>query len=101
MPTGDSRPILLPTEQVETQRSIRLLDLKKPYDTHKIGVLYVRKGQKMEQEILSNTFGSIRYMQFLSVRLSLPSCAMLVSKIPAVLHAHKLITIMFNENEAL
>lgn len=72
MPTDESRPILLPTEQAETQRSIRLLDLIKPYDTHKIGVLYVRKGQRREQDILSNTFGSLRYMQFLSVRLKIP-----------------------------
>lgn len=72
MSSDDSRPILLPTEQVETQRSIRLLDLIKPYDTHKIGVLYVRKGQTREQDILSNTFGSLRYMKFISVRLCIP-----------------------------
>lgn len=72
MPTDDSRPILLPTEQIEMHRSLKLLDLIKPCDTHKIGVLYVRKGQTQEQEILSNTFGSLRYMRFLYVMLWIP-----------------------------
>lgn len=100
MPIDDSRPILLPTEQVETQRSIRLLDLIKPYDTHKIGILYVRKGQTMEQDILSNTFGSLRYMQFLSVRLWNPLVCRQIFKFPTMLHClNKSITITFSENK--
>ncbi|XP_045114587.1 tuberin-like [Portunus trituberculatus] len=66
MPTDDSRPILLPTRQAETQRSISLLDFIRPHEAHKIGVLYVRKGQKTEQEILSNSGGSMRYTRFIS-----------------------------------
>ncbi|XP_063888918.1 tuberin-like isoform X2 [Scylla paramamosain] len=66
MPTDDSRPILLPTGQAETQRSISLLDFIRPHDAHKIGVLYVRKGQTTEQEILSNSSGSTRYTRFIS-----------------------------------
>lgn len=71
MSQGELRAILLQTEQIETYRSIRLLDLIKPYDTHKIGVLYVRKGQKEEKDILSNSFGSLRYIQFLYVRFQI------------------------------
>ncbi|CAG9838719.1 unnamed protein product [Diabrotica balteata] len=37
-----------------------------PYETHKIGVLYVREGQiHSEVEIYKNRFGSLRYVQFL------------------------------------
>ncbi|KAK8393730.1 hypothetical protein O3P69_006795 [Scylla paramamosain] len=52
--------------QAETQRSISLLDFIRPHDAHKIGVLYVRKGQTTEQEILSNSSGSTRYTRFIS-----------------------------------
>ena len=69
MATDDSRPILLPSNQEEIRRSIMLLDFIKPLDTHKIGVLYVRQKQTTEQEILSNFFGSLRYAEFLMVRM--------------------------------
>lgn len=37
-----------------------------PFETHKIGVLYVGRGQTHnEVEILSNRYGSMRYMDFI------------------------------------
>nr|XP_045602296.1 tuberin-like isoform X2 [Procambarus clarkii] len=62
----DDRPILLSTDQVEITRALDLIDYIKPQETHKIGVLYARKGQTTEREILSNTFGSLRYMYCIS-----------------------------------
>lgn len=47
-------------------KAIPLLDLIPPYETHKIGVLYVGQGQNnKETEILRNRHGSFRYTQFL------------------------------------
>ncbi|XP_047476530.1 tuberin-like isoform X2 [Penaeus chinensis] len=62
---GSDRPLLVPTQQQEIQRAVRVLDLMRPQETHKIGVLYVGPGQTTEQEILRNSFGSLRYMTFL------------------------------------
>lgn len=59
------KPVLLPTHLPEMQRAMRVLDLIRPQETHKIGVLYVGQGQRTEQEILRNSFGSLRYMLFL------------------------------------
>ncbi|XP_045114580.1 tuberin-like isoform X4 [Portunus trituberculatus] len=59
------KPVLLPTHLPEMQRAMRVLDLIRPQETHKIGVLYVGRGQHTEQEILRNSFGSLRYMLFL------------------------------------
>lgn len=43
-----------------------MLDLIPPFETHKIGVLYVGPGQcSNETEILKNRYGSYRYTQFL------------------------------------
>lgn len=48
------------------QRTINVLDYIPPYETHKIGVLYVGPGQaNSEVEILRNQFGSVRYAEFL------------------------------------
>lgn len=66
--SNSEKPALLPTQLPEMQRAMRVLDLIRPQETHKIGVLYVGKGQRTEQEILKNTFGSLRYMLFLQVR---------------------------------
>ena len=60
--------MLLPTHLPEMQRAMRVLDLIRPQETHKIGVLYVGQGQRTEQDILRNSFGSLRYMLFLQVR---------------------------------
>ncbi|XP_055707088.1 tuberin isoform X2 [Phlebotomus papatasi] len=47
-------------------KAIALLDLIPPFETHKIGVLYVGSGQcNNETEILKNRFGSFRYAEFL------------------------------------
>ncbi|XP_050694251.1 tuberin-like isoform X2 [Eriocheir sinensis] len=63
--SNTEKPVLLPTHLPEMQRAMRVLDLIRPQETHKIGVLYVGKGQRTEQEILKNSFGSLRYMLFL------------------------------------
>lgn len=47
-------------------KAITLLDLIPPFETHKIGVLYVGPGQcANETDILKNRYGSYRYTQFL------------------------------------
>ena len=49
------------------ERAIKCLDRIPPYDTHKIGVIYVGPGQHdNEAAILGNVYGSSRYMTFLS-----------------------------------
>lgn len=57
-------PVLLPSSE-SMERAIKVLDHIPPYNTHKIGVVYVGEGQSTEQVILSNTHGSSRYQQFL------------------------------------
>ncbi|KAI5700688.1 hypothetical protein M8J75_002012 [Diaphorina citri] len=60
----NEKPILVSNEQ--GKRAISNLDWIPPYETHKVGVLYVGPGQgNSEQEILRNQYGSIRYMDFL------------------------------------
>ena len=46
-------------------RSLRVLDYVLPYDTHKIGVIYVGPGQSTEEEFLMNRYGSPDYTNFL------------------------------------
>ncbi|CAI8045482.1 Tuberin [Geodia barretti] len=58
-------PLLLPSDEA-TARAIKLLDRIPPYTTHKIGVVYVCRGQMSETAILANTSGSSRYQHFLS-----------------------------------
>ncbi|XP_060567265.1 tuberin-like isoform X2 [Ruditapes philippinarum] len=58
-------PLLLPNNDT-TERAIKMLDHIYPYETHKIGVIYVGPNQsKDEKAILSNTYGSDRYMKFI------------------------------------
>ena len=58
-----SPPLLVPNN---IHTAIKNLDRIPPYETHKIGVLYVGKGQAgKEAEILANEHGSVRYMEFL------------------------------------
>ncbi|CAG2101678.1 unnamed protein product [Medioppia subpectinata] len=60
-----TKPILLPKNEA-IDRSLKNLDRITPYETHKIGVLYVGAGQaKDKTAILSNPFGSLRYIKFL------------------------------------
>lgn len=59
------RPILVECNDV-IQRALKILDHIPPYETHKMGVLYVREGQiNSEVEIFKNRFGSLRYVEFL------------------------------------
>ncbi|XP_041134002.1 tuberin-like isoform X2 [Polyodon spathula] len=61
-----NKPLLLPKSQL-VDRTVKVLDQMPPYDTHKIGVVYVGEGQiNNEVAILSNEYGSYRYAQFLT-----------------------------------
>ncbi|CAH1794876.1 unnamed protein product [Owenia fusiformis] len=63
------RPVLLSTTDVQLNRTIKNLDRIYPYNTHKIGVLYVGPDQVNDEiAILSNQCGcgSTRYGQFLA-----------------------------------
>ncbi|CAG2164408.1 unnamed protein product [Oppiella nova] len=60
-----TKPILLSKNEA-IDRSLKVLDRITPYETHKIGVLYVGPGQEKDKTaILSNPFGSLRYIKFL------------------------------------
>ncbi|KAA8595134.1 hypothetical protein FQN60_012269, partial [Etheostoma spectabile] len=60
-----NKPLLLPKTQV-IDRAVKVLDQMPPYDTHKIGVVFVGAGQvNNEVAILSNEYGSNRYTAFL------------------------------------
>ncbi|CAG9773906.1 unnamed protein product [Ceutorhynchus assimilis] len=59
------KPLIVGTSDV-VNRSINLLDKVPPYEMHKVGVIYIREGQvNNEAEILRNSFGSLRYIEFL------------------------------------
>lgn len=58
-------PILL-AEDDTTNRALGVLDRTPVVDFHKIGVVYVGKGQSKEGEILGNTHGSSEYTKFLT-----------------------------------
>nr|XP_061792196.1 tuberin-like [Nerophis lumbriciformis] len=61
-----NKPLLLPKTQV-IDRAVKVLDQMPPYDTHKIGVIFVGVGQvNNEVAILSNEYGSNRYAAFLT-----------------------------------
>ncbi|XP_016369598.1 tuberin [Sinocyclocheilus rhinocerous] len=61
-----NKPLLLPKSQL-IDRAVKVLDQMPPYDTHKIGVVFVGAGQATnEVSILSNEYGSNRYAQFLT-----------------------------------
>ncbi|KAK2584988.1 hypothetical protein KPH14_008518 [Odynerus spinipes] len=63
--TTTEKPLLVP-QTTAVQRAVTNLDRIQPYETHKIGVLYVGPGQASnEVEILANQHGSVRYMEFL------------------------------------
>lgn len=60
------KPLLVGSSQI-VQRALKVLDIIPPYETHKVGVIYIGPGQcNNETEILRNGFGSVRYMEFLS-----------------------------------
>ncbi|KAM8842478.1 tuberin isoform 1-T2 [Synchiropus picturatus] len=61
-----NKPLLLPKTQV-IERAVKVLDQMPPYDTHKIGVVFVGAGQvSNEVAILSNEYGSNRYAALLT-----------------------------------
>lgn len=61
----NEKPLVVDTSQV-IQRSLKVLDCIPPYETHTIGVIFIRQGQAgNETDILRNCFGSHRYVQFL------------------------------------
>ncbi|XP_048871458.1 tuberin isoform X1 [Brienomyrus brachyistius] len=61
-----NKPLLLPKSEL-IDRTVKVLDQMPPYDTHKIGVVFVGAGQvNNEASILSNEYGSNRYTQFLT-----------------------------------
>ncbi|CAM4470418.1 unnamed protein product [Leuciscus chuanchicus] len=61
-----NKPLLLPKTQL-IDRAVKVLDQMPPYDTHKIGVVFVGTCQaNNEVSILSNEYGSNRYAQFLT-----------------------------------
>ncbi|XP_068177466.1 tuberin isoform X2 [Antennarius striatus] len=61
-----NKPLLLPKTPV-IDRAVKVLDQMPPYDTHKIGVVFVGAGQvSNEVSILSNEYGSNRYAAFLT-----------------------------------
>ena len=49
-----------------TDRFIRQLESNQVVDSHKIGVIFVGRGQSNESDILGNTHGSPQYVRFLS-----------------------------------
>lgn len=58
------KPIQLERNEL-LKRSLGIFDRITPYETHKIGVLYVGPGQMNRSEILANRIGSFRYSKFL------------------------------------
>ncbi|EZA62622.1 Tuberin, partial [Ooceraea biroi] len=63
--TTTEKPLLVP-QTTAIQRAVTNLDRIQPYETHKIGVLYVGPGQASNEiEILANQHGSLRYTEFL------------------------------------
>ena len=61
---SSSLPLLLPNDE-SISRALSVLDKTPVVDLHKIGVLFVGKGQETESEILSHSCGSKSYNEFL------------------------------------
>lgn len=58
-------PILLPKDN-KLDKTLSNFDHITPYETHKVGVIYVAKNQAdSRQAIFSNKYGSLRYYEFL------------------------------------
>ena len=58
--------MLVNTSNKSIESSLKILDRIYPHETHKIGILYVGPGQANDEiAILANTFGSLRYADFL------------------------------------
>jgi hypothetical protein len=64
IPFTDETPLLVhPTPTL--QRALSVLDYMPPFETHKLGVLFVGKGQRTEAELFANQRGSVYYSRFL------------------------------------
>ncbi|ORY85548.1 hypothetical protein BCR37DRAFT_377225 [Protomyces lactucae-debilis] len=61
---GNDKPLLLPDDDT-TRRAIGTFDRIPVVDFHKIGIIYVGRGQREQAEILANTHGSLDYVEFL------------------------------------
>ena len=63
----NEKPLLVPSSTSHIiERSVKVLSCIPPFETHKVGIVYVGVGQcNNELEILKNRFGSVRYMNFL------------------------------------
>ncbi|RWS15931.1 Tuberin-like protein, partial [Dinothrombium tinctorium] len=60
------KPILLPRNDPTIAATFNVIDFTLPYETHKIGVVYIGPGQIEDcVTIMSNTAGSLRYTAFL------------------------------------
>lgn len=60
----NDKPMVL-MEDDTTKRALSTLDRIPVVDFHKIGVIYVGRGQSEQREILANTYGSPEYVTFL------------------------------------
>ncbi|CAL1542795.1 unnamed protein product [Lymnaea stagnalis] len=62
---SQEQPLRVPQTD-KFRRTVDMLDHIYPYETHKIGVLYMGKGQASDEKtLLSNEFGSPRYTKFI------------------------------------
>jgi len=64
IPFMDAKPKQLKMGEA-LERALSVLDKTLTVETHKIGVLFIDEGQTKQEEILSNTHGSPRYLKFL------------------------------------
>ena len=60
---SENTPVSLQDSE-DVPRALRNLDLILVSNTHKIGLIYVGPGQTNEVNILRNTYGSVRYVEF-------------------------------------
>lgn len=61
---NNEKPFLLQEDDF-TRRALGTLDRIPVVDFHKIGIIYVGRGQTKQSEILANTYGSPEYVAFL------------------------------------
>ncbi len=64
IPFSDDAPFRLPSGNAALSRALSVLDYMPARGSHKIGLLFVAKGQRTESEIFSNQRGSVAYHQF-------------------------------------
>ena len=62
---GKEHPLPLPSNNEHFERTIRQFDFIHPYETHKIGVLYVGPGQVCASQLILTYFNAIWFRQYL------------------------------------